>query len=130
MQMMKNIQIILRLVLALVLLFAGLNKVFLFVSDDFQLGPAADFYSALLDTGYMMVMVAFIELLVGIALLVNRFVPLALLILAPFSVNILFFHLFLDIEGVGAALLVSILNGYLFFQYRAQYQLLLKAKND
>jgi putative oxidoreductase len=48
---------------------------------------------ALKATGYMWELIAAINVLGGAALLVNRFVPLALIVLAPISLNILLIHL-------------------------------------
>src|SRR6187455_3043372 len=55
-----------------------------------------DFAVALMKTGYMFPLIAGTQLLCGMLLLINRFVPLALVLLAPVVVNIFAFHLFLD----------------------------------
>jgi len=78
-------------------------------------------------TGYMMKMVAVVEVLVGALLVLNKFVPLALLFLAPISVNIVAFHLFLDFSGIGAAAVVALLNIYFFFVYFSAYKGILRA---
>jgi hypothetical protein len=47
----------------------------------------------------------------GLLLLVNRFVPLALVILGPVIVNIFFFHLMMAPSGLPLALGVVVLWG-------------------
>ena len=94
------------------------------------LEAALSFLGALFATGYLMVIVQTIEIVVGVLLLANRFVPLALVLLAPISVNIITFHLFLDPASIGAAALVTLLNGYLLFVYRSHYKPILNAKTD
>lgn len=54
---------------------------------------------ALKATGYMWEMIAIVNLVAGLALVVGRFVPLALLVLAPISLNILLIHLANPGEG-------------------------------
>ena len=92
--------------------------------------PATDFLGAILATGYLMLLVKVLEIGIGVLLLVNRYVPLALVLLAPISINIVSFHLFLDPAGIGAAALVMLLNAYLLFAYRNQYKPLLSAKAE
>jgi hypothetical protein len=51
------------------------------------------FIDALKATGYMWEWIAVLNMLAGLALLMGRFVPLALIVLAPISLNILLLHL-------------------------------------
>lgn len=57
---------------------------------------AATLAQAMLDTGYFFELVKAVELLTGIALLSNRFVPLALVVVAPVVVNIVLFDVLLS----------------------------------
>ncbi len=54
-----------------------------------------------------------IQVVGGVLLLVNRFVPLALAILAPVIVNILCFHVLMAPSGLPLALIVAVLGAYL-----------------
>ena len=114
-----------RIVLGLMLVVFGLNKFLQFMPTPPMTDEAGSFIGALVGTGYMMPIVAVIEIVVGALLLLNRYVALALLLLAPISVNIVAFHLFLDIGGIGGAAFVFILNVFLLFAYRNRYQPLL-----
>ncbi|HUX54187.1 MAG TPA: DoxX family membrane protein [Williamwhitmania sp.] len=124
---MKKVNFVIQIVLGVLLLIFGLNKFFGFLPMMPMPATAANFGGALMATGYMMNMIAIVEVLVGALLVINKFVPLALLFLAPLTVNIIAFHLFLDLSGIGPGALVALLNIYLFFVYRSAYKGVLKA---
>jgi uncharacterized membrane protein YphA (DoxX/SURF4 family) len=83
--------------------------------------------SAFAASGYLMKVVKGTELVVGALLLANRFVPLALILLAPVTVNIVLFHAFLAPSGVGLGLVLVVLQLLLAYQHRAAYAPLLRA---
>lgn len=83
---------------------------------------AIAFNDALIRTGYMVPLISGTEAIVGALLLTNRFVPLALALLAPVVVNILAFHLFLEPGGLGIALVVVALAISLTWQNRDAYR--------
>lgn len=79
------------------------------------------FILALWDTGYLMHSVAVTHLIAGLLLVANRFVPLALAIHLPVSIQMTLFHLFLD-PGTGViAYLVLLLNVLLMVSYHNAY---------
>jgi putative oxidoreductase len=90
---MKIVVLIARLLLGLIFAFFGSNILFHFLPDP-QLppGPLKDFTTLMFTTRYMLV-VGFFQVLGGVLLLINRYVPLALTILAAIIVNILTTHL-------------------------------------
>jgi hypothetical protein len=55
------------------------------------------------------VVVFLLQLIPGILLLVNRYVPLALVLVGPVIVNIFFFHVFMAPSGLPLALVVVVL---------------------
>ena len=76
--------------------------------------PAGEFMGALVESGYLMQAVAMVEIVTGIMLLINRFQPLALVILFPVLLNAFWFHLFLDLQEL-EELLCTAMNQFLFF---------------
>jgi hypothetical protein len=86
---------------------------------------AMAFAGALMKTGYMMPLIFTTQLIVGTLLLANRFVPLALVLLAPFIVNSIAFHIFLERSGLVMAGIVLVLEIYLAWAYRRAYSSLL-----
>jgi len=80
--------------------------------------PATEFLSALLATGYFFPVLKGLETLAGLLLLSNRFVPLALLILAPITFQIFLFHAFLDPGNAAIGVIVFLLEAVLLVVYR------------
>lgn len=91
---------------------------------------AAAFGGALLQTGYMLPLVKGTELLGGALLLANRFVALALVLLAPVIVNIVLFHAWLAPADSAVAGLVLALELYLAWVYRRAYSSMLAARTS
>jgi hypothetical protein len=89
---------------------------------------AMAFAMALFNSGYMMQLIGVTFLLVGTMLLTNRFVPLALALFAPFMVNSLCFHIFLEHTGLPMAVVFAAFELYLAWTYRAVYRPMLAAK--
>ena len=108
----------------------GLNGFLNFIPQPTTPLPAAAvaFMEALIATGYMLQLIAATQLIVGVLLLSNRFVPLALALLAPFIVNSILFHIFLEPTGRPMAFIVLALELYLAWTYRASYKAMLAAR--
>jgi uncharacterized membrane protein YphA (DoxX/SURF4 family) len=112
------------------LLFAvtGLNGFLDFLPHPTDPMPekAAAFVGALVTT-YLFRLVAATQLAAGVLLLANRFVPLALALLAPVVVNILCFHVFLAPQGLPLAVVISAAEAGLAWRYRRAYRGILAA---
>lgn len=108
----------------------GLNGFFNFIPPPSEPPPqgAMDFGMAMMKTGYFMQFVKGTEVLCGLLLLSNRFVPLSLVILMPVVLNIVAFHAFLAPSGVGVALVLLALTLYLAWVNRRAYAPLLRAR--
>jgi hypothetical protein len=119
-----------RVLLGALFFVFGLNGFLNFIPPPAGPMPqgAVAFGAALVATGYMFPLVKGIEVLCGALLLCNRFVPLALTLLAPVVVNILAFHVFLASDGVGMAALVVLLEGGLAWLYRDAFAPLLSRR--
>jgi putative oxidoreductase len=108
---MKIVALIARILLGLVFLVFGLNGFLHFIpSGPMPTGAAGQFIGALISSHYFMV-IAGLQVLGGALLLVNRYVPLALVILGPVIVNIFFFHALMAPAGLPLALVVVVLWG-------------------
>ena len=105
---MKIASLIARLLLGLIFLVFGLNGFLQFIHMPPPTGIAAQFFGAIFASHYYIVIFA-VQVLGGLLLLVNRFVPLALVILGPVIVNIFFFHTLMAPAGIPLAVLVVIL---------------------
>jgi len=123
----NNLVIGARWLLGLTLLVFGLNKFLDFMPTPQFSAAATAFYGALMATGYMVYLIGALEVVTGLMLLAKKYVHLSLLLLAPFVVNILLFHLFLDVANGVPAYAVTVLWLYLVHQHWDAYKDLLKA---
>lgn len=130
MNITRYLPIIARILLGLPLLVFGLNGFLNFIPQpDTPLPEAAvAFAGALVATGYMMQLIAVTHLVVGALLLANRFVPLALALFAPFIVNSVAFHIFLERSGLGVACVFLAVELYLAWAYRDAFKPMLAAR--
>ena len=120
-----NAEKITRVLLALILVIFGLNKFFNFLPMPPMPEAAQGFMGALIETGYLMLFVAIIEIISGIFLLLNRYSTLILILIFPVLLNMFLFHLFLDLKGIGGALLTISLNIFLIVRSFDKYKILL-----
>jgi uncharacterized membrane protein YphA (DoxX/SURF4 family) len=118
---------IVRVFLGLVFFVFGLNGFLQFLPQPPMSGPPADFVGALVASGYLFPLVKGVEVVAGALLLSNRFVPLALALLAPIIVNIVAFHVLLA-PSFGMAFALLSAEIYLAWVYRAAYAPMLRAR--
>jgi putative oxidoreductase len=125
---MKKVKMVVRILLGIMVLIFGLNKFLQFIPMPPMPQEAGEFMGALVKSGYLMVVVAIVEIITGILLLLNKYVSLALVILFPVLLNAFLFHLFLDLPGIGGAAFAMAMNIFLFFANKESYKSLLNAK--
>ena len=113
---------IVRIILGIILIVFGANKFLHFIPMEGPTGSAGDFMNSLGATGYVLPFIGAMEIVIGAMLLFKKWVAFALIVLVPISLNILLFHLFLDIPGVSLALLIVVLNGILIYKHWLQYK--------
>jgi hypothetical protein len=111
-----------RLLLGLGFLVFGLNGFFHFLPQPAPPARALGFLGGLASSGYFFPLLKSTEIAAGILLLSNRFVPLALTVLAPVLVNIVAFHLFLAPAQIVVPLFLMALELYLAWAYRASFR--------
>jgi hypothetical protein len=114
-----------RLVMGLLFLIMGLNGFLNFLPQPKGAMPPAAmaFIVALAGSGYMIQLVSATQVVVAVMLLSNRFVPLALALIAPVIVNIIAYHVFLLPTGASVlGILAAVLEVYLAWLYRDVYR--------
>jgi putative oxidoreductase len=117
---MKIALLIIRLLLGLVFFVFGLNAFLNFIPAELPQGVAGEYVKILIQSHYVLFVGGF-QAVGGALLMVNRYVPLALTLLGPVIVNILLFHLLLNHQGAGGAILVTIFWGILAFHHRQYF---------
>ena len=113
--MNSKVTLALRIILGLILIIFGANKFLGFMPSPELPEAAGNFMGALANTGYMFPLIGAVEVIVGLLLILNKWVPFALILLAPVAVNMVLFHLKLAPAGIAPAALVTILNAVLIY---------------
>jgi uncharacterized membrane protein YphA (DoxX/SURF4 family) len=128
----RHLPTVARLLMGLPLIVFGLNGFFNFIPQPTTplAEGAAAFAGALMKSGYMMQLIGGTQLIVGVLLVLNRFVPLALALFAPFMVNSIAFHVFLEHSGLPMAAVFLALEVYLAWIYRNAYRPMLAMRHS
>ena len=105
---MKTTAAIARVLLGVIFLVFGLNGFLHFIKMPPPTGVALQFMGALIAS-HEIAVIMLLQVIAAVLLLINRFVPLALLLLGPVIVNIVLFHAFMAPNGLPMALIVSVL---------------------
>jgi hypothetical protein len=117
---MKIAVVIARILVGVVFVFFGLNGFLQFLKAPLPTGLAGQFLMALFQSHYVWFICA-VQIVGGVLLLVNRYVPLALTLLGPVIVNIILYHLLLNPAAAQLAVVVTILWLFLFYRYRQNF---------
>lgn len=125
---MKNINMIARILLGLIFLVDGLNGFLHFMPSQPINGSAGVFIGGLIGSGYFFQFLQICEIVAGLALLIDILVPLFLLFLAPITINIFLFHLFLERDGFILSTFLLLLHIYVLIVYMKYYRQLFTLK--
>jgi len=118
--LMRTASTIARYLAGIVFLVFGLNGFLNFIPLPPPGGIAGQSMGALYASHYLWVIFAF-QVIAAVLLLVNRFVPLAVAVLAPVIVNILVFHSLMAPSGLPLALFVAVLWAVMFVDVRPAF---------
>lgn len=108
---------IVRTLLGALFVVSGANKLVPFMGMPPMPPAASSLLGALAATGYFFPLLGVTEVLGGLLLIAGRFVPLALVLLAPIVVNIAFFHVVLAPDLASVVTIVGA-QLYLAWVYR------------
>jgi hypothetical protein len=118
---MKIIAVIARFLLGFIFLVFGLNGFLHFIpASPPPSGTAGQFVGALFISNYLVV-VFLLQIIPAVLLLINRYVPLALTLLAPIIANILLFHILMAPSGLALAIVVTVLWILVFLRVRSAF---------
>jgi hypothetical protein len=109
-----------RLLLGMIFLFFGSNLFLNFLHAPMPTGVMGQFSGALFSSHYIYA-VGLFQVVPAILLLINRYVPLALALLAPVIVNICLVHILMAPSGLPVAGLVVILWLIVFYRVRSAF---------
>ena len=117
-----------RYLLGLMFTVFGLNGFFHFIPQPPPTSPLALQYMTVMSASHYFALIFVIQLVAGLLLLANLFLPLALVLLAPILVNILMFHMLMEPSGIGPGLLATILWIVVFLSVRSAFSGLFEAR--
>ncbi len=118
---MKTMTLIARLLLGLMFVVFGLNGFLHFLPMPPPPAGLAMQYLSALGASHYMVPVFLLQLIGGVLLLANRFVPIALVLLGPVIVNILLYHILMDPAGIPPGLIAFTLWMIVFNSVRSAF---------
>lgn len=127
---MKIASLVARILLGLIMLAAGASGFIIFHNPPpAPPGLAAAFQDVFFRSGWVLVVDA-VELTCGLLLLFNRFVPLAVVMLAALIVNMYTFHITMMPAGTIAPVILTILWFTTAWPLRAHFAPLLTARAE
>jgi putative oxidoreductase len=126
-QAMRTASAIARYLVGVTFLVMGLNGFLNFIPLPPPGGIAGQFMSVLYVSHYLWVIFGF-QVIAGVLLLVNRYVPLAVAVLAPVIVNIISFHALMAPSGLPLALFVAVLWTVIFIDVRPAFSGLFQSR--
>jgi len=124
---MRTASAVARFLAGVIFLVFGLNGFLSFIPLPPPGGIAGQFMGALYVSHYLWVIFAF-QVIAGVLLLVNRYVPLAVAMLAPVLVNILTFHALMAPSGLPLAVFVAALWALIFIDVRPAFSGLFESR--
>jgi hypothetical protein len=124
---MRTASVIARYLAGVIFLVFGLNGFLNFIPLPPPGGIAGQFMGALYASHYLWVIFAF-QLIGAVLLLVNRYVQLAVALLAPVIVNILSFHALMAPSGLPLAVFVAVLWAFVFVSVRSAFEGLFQSR--
>ncbi|HEY5341911.1 MAG TPA: hypothetical protein VIK27_12855 [Candidatus Aquilonibacter sp.] len=121
---MKITSTIARILLGVIFTIFGLNGFLHFIPSPPLNGDVLQFLTVIVASHFY-VLIFGVQLICGVLLLVNQYVPLALVTLAAVLANILTFHITMQPQGIPPALIAVVLWILTALPLRAQFAPLL-----
>jgi putative oxidoreductase len=118
---MRIAALIARILLGLIFFVFGLNGFLHFIPmGPMPTGLSGQYITVMMQSHYLY-FVAAVQVVGGALLLIGRYVPLGLTLLGPVIVNILLYHLLMDLKGIPMAIIVTILWAIVAYRNRQYF---------
>lgn len=114
-----------QIIAGLMLVVFGLNKFLSFIPMSPGSAEMGAFMGALFATGYLMKLVAVIEIVAGLSFLSNKFTALMAVVVMSVMVNATLAHLFLDPSGTGGAAILTLFIIIVMVRHKEAYSKIL-----
>lgn len=113
---------VVRYLMGLIFFVFGLNGLFNFIPTPPMEGDLGTFMTGLMASGYFFPLLKGTEVVAGILLLSGFYVPLAVAVLGPITLNIFFVHATMEPSGLPMAIFVLLGNLFLAYAYRENFK--------
>ena len=123
---MNNARLVARILVGLLFAFAGAVDFFITTPPPVP-GLAGTFNQAFFQSHWILFL-ACAQIAIGVLLLINRYVPVALIMLAAFLYNSFGFHITMAQSGLWAPIVVTSLSLLIAWPYRALFKPIFAAK--
>jgi putative oxidoreductase len=118
--MNSKVKLVIRILLGVFMLFFGLNKYAEFITIPPAPGVGGELMDIYIESGFMGI-VAALEIVAGLALIIGRYIPIALTVIIAIMVNATLFHVFHDPASVGGSAIGLVLALLLMFGYKDKF---------
>jgi len=124
--MKRKILFTLSLLLGLMFIQAGLNKFLNFapIPEDIPEEVMNDFV-AMMEIAWLIPLIAVAEILGGILVIIPKTRALGALVLFPVMIGILLAHTVVNTDGLVLALILAAILGWIFYENRKKYSVLI-----
>ena len=110
-----------RTLLGLIFIVFGINGLFSLVMLPMPEADGFKFIKAIEETGYIFPFLSVLQIVCGMLLFIERYVILAITLLAPVVLNIIAFHIILAPSGLPNAFIVAATELSLLWHHRKAY---------
>lgn len=115
-----------QLLLGLFMAIIGLNKFLVFIEIPNPPGDGGQLIGIYISSGFLK-MVGVLEMVSGLALLSNKFVPLGLIFITAIMFNATVFHVLHDPAGIGAAAICLTMSLVSIYGHKDRFSMLWRA---
>ncbi len=120
--MKARILMVVSALFGLIMINGGLNKFFNYMpAPEGMPQLAMKLMGAFVESGYMFPLIALTEIVAGLMIILNKTRALGAIIIAPVTVNILLFHIFVAPEGMIVGIIIFLINCWIIFENKNKY---------
>lgn len=124
---MKIATLVVRYLMGLIFFVFGLNGFLNFLPAPPMEGDLGTFMTGLMASGYFFPLLKGTEVITGALLLAGKYVPLAIAILGPITLNILLVHITMEPSGIPVGVFVFAGNIFLAWAYKDSFKSLFQS---
>lgn len=117
---------VIRILVGVMMIVFGLNKFLQFMPMEPPTGQMGELMSVLASSPFLAI-IGILEVVGGLGLVLNKYVPLSLIIIIAIMINAALFHLFFDPANVVGSLVFLVLSLVLVYAYKDRFNSILSA---